>query len=188
MLRFGNFRFAYKELSNKDRKYLEKIFESFCRIPSTFSKRPTQVLDIEKIEKNKTWYLGYISGKKVNREAEVFDDLESCGKIDGKEFKHKLEEMKKEIEQTLKTAFSNTDVYLTWDYIDVYVATSMRNRWEFEETYDFVDDLSKEKVVEDLRLRFFDPTQSACGNPRDKGLIEGLMLKRTAITVYMAQV
>ena len=61
----------------------------------------------------------------------------------------------------------------------------MRNSWEFKETYDFINELSGKKEIKKLKLRFFDPTQSACKNPRDKGLLEGLMLKRTLITIYM---
>ena len=30
-------------------------------------------------------------------------------------------------------AIRNQDIYLTWDHMDVYFATSMRKRWEFEE-------------------------------------------------------
>lgn len=35
-------------------------------------------------------------------------------------------------------ATRNQDVYLTWDYMDVYFATSMRKPWEFEDLFDFV--------------------------------------------------
>ena len=38
-----------------------------------------------------------------------------------------------------------------------------------------------------LKLRYFDPTQSLCENRIDKGLVEGLMLKRASCTIYMAQ-
>lgn len=81
----------------------------------------------------------------------------------------------------------NTDIYLTWDYIDVYVATSMRNKWEFEEIYEFLEKVFNNDKLLPLKLRYFDPTQSFCGNPKGKGLVEGLMLKRADCTIYLAQ-
>ena len=42
-------------------------------------------------------------------------------------------------------------------------------------------------AVDNLKLRYFDPTQSHLDFRIDKGLIEGLMLKRAACTVYMVQ-
>jgi hypothetical protein len=82
---------------------------------------------------------------------------------------------------------SNTTRYLTWDYMDVYVATSMRNRWEFEETYRLVERVFNHPEVRRLNVRWFDPTQSFENSVTDKGLVEALMLKRARCTVYMAQ-
>jgi len=70
----------------------------------------------------------------------------------------------------------------------------MRNKWEFEETFDFIkevlsiplEDLEGSNLGK-LNLRYFDPTQCKCKNSRDKGLIEGLMLKRALCTIYLAQ-
>ena len=76
---------------------------------------------------------------------------------------------------------------LLWDYMDVYIATSMRNKWEFEETYDFIRKLFNRKEIRELNLRYFDPTQSNCINRINKGLVEGLMLKRAKCTIYMIQ-
>ncbi len=188
MLYFGNFRFAFKELSKKSTDEINKIFPPLCK--SRQSQRPEKVLDIQKIEKTKTWYLGYISGAKVNKEAEALDcfdkENENYGKAQ-KEFKPELQNMIAEIGATQAIGYANTDVYLIWDYVDIYVATSMRNKWEFEDIYEFVEALEKDPVVENTRLRFFDPTQSFCSNPKDKGLIEGLMLRRALFTIYMAQ-
>ncbi|MFA5573075.1 MAG: hypothetical protein WC046_08460 [Candidatus Bathyarchaeia archaeon] len=188
MLYFGNFRFAFKELSKKSVDDIDRVFTPLCKEQP--SSRPKKVLDIQKIEKTKTWYLGYISGAKVNKEADALDCLGEENEIYKKsqsDFKPKLQKMTLDIESTREIGYSNTDIYLTWDYIDVYVATSMRNKWEFEDIYEFIDSLENDKVVSCSRLRFFDPTQSFCSNPKDKGLIEGLMLRRALITIYMAQ-
>lgn len=71
--------------------------------------------------------------------------------------------------------------------MDVYIATSMRRRWEFEETAEFVSELFGKASIRKLRLRYFDPTQSQCSYRIDKGLVEALMLKRARCTVYMVQ-
>ncbi len=81
----------------------------------------------------------------------------------------------------------NQDVYLTWDHMDVYFATSMRRRWEFEDLFDFVTGVMGQEVLKPLKLRHFDPTQSYTGNRINKGLVESLMLKRAECTVYSVQ-
>jgi hypothetical protein len=63
----------------------------------------------------------------------------------------------------------------------------MRNKWEYEETYDFIEAIFNDSRLQEFKLRYFDPTQSTCANSREKGLIEGLMLKRSLCTIYLAQ-
>ena len=94
------------------------------------------------------------------------------------EIENELNKTKKYIEETIETARQNTDIYLTWDYMDVYVATSMREKWEFQFTSNFIQKIFNDKKLKSLNLRYFDPTQSFLENRIDKGLIEGLMLKR----------
>jgi hypothetical protein len=84
-------------------------------------------------------------------------------------------------------ATRNQDVYLTWDHMDVYFATSMRKRWEFEDLYDFVNGLMDHPELLPLKLRHFDPTQSFTPHRINKGLVESLMLKRAKCTVYSVQ-
>jgi hypothetical protein len=84
-------------------------------------------------------------------------------------------------------AIRNQDIYLTWDHMDVYFATSMRKRWEFEDLYDFVNELMAKEELTDLNIRYFDPTQSYTADRINKGLVESLMLKRAKCTVYSVQ-
>ena len=63
----------------------------------------------------------------------------------------------------------------------------MRHKWEFQETFDFINEVFGDSKIEKLNLRYFDPTQSKCKNRIDKGLVEGLMLKRVQCCIYMAQ-
>lgn len=86
-----------------------------------------------------------------------------------------------------KQGEGNTDIYLTWDHMDVYFATSMRKKWEYEQLHDFVQTLMNTDVIKPLSLRYFDPTQSFESNRINKGLVEALMLKRATCTVYSIQ-
>jgi hypothetical protein len=101
--------------------------------------------------------------------------------------KQRLDEKWAELNSVQETAQRNTTVYLTWDYMDVYFATSMRKRWEFEDLHRFVNALMNQSKLLDLPLRHFDPTQSYEKNRVDKGLVEALMLKRALVTVYSIQ-
>lgn len=84
-------------------------------------------------------------------------------------------------------AFSNLTNYLTADYMDLYIATSMRNDGDFISVNNFIKDLMKHTLIEPLNLRYFNPTQSWIDDRVSKGLVEALMLKRADLTIYMAQ-
>lgn len=188
LLFFGNFRFAYKGLIRLNYKEITDRFKSYLRDPAEveldFKKRPDKMLDIDKIPRDKTWFLGYVSGKKVEREYAV---IRKSRKKEYASFKKYLANLSCQIEGAQTIALRNTGSYLTWDCMDLYFATSMRNKWEYEETYDFIDELFNDLEIQKFKLRYFDPTQSTCGNSREKGLIEGLMLKRSICTIYLAQ-
>lgn len=187
MLCFGNFRFAYKQLIQKNEKELEEALKPYCTKIDGKLKRPDKALDIEKIERDKTWYNGYITKKKSEKEAICLTDAIKEKPKDNTLLKlgEMYEGMKKDLADVEQKASKNSDIYLTWDYMDVYIATSMRRKWEFEETFDFIKEVFSDNRLK--RLRYFDPTQSFCRNRIDKGLIEGLMLKRSLCTIYMAQ-
>jgi hypothetical protein len=71
--------------------------------------------------------------------------------------------------------------------MDVYFATTMRKRWEYEDLFDFVQALMRHGELVDLKLRYFDPTQAYTDNRVNKGLVESLMLKRARCTIYSVQ-
>jgi hypothetical protein len=91
------------------------------------------------------------------------------------------------MEQTQQTAMRNLANYLSADFMDVYVATSMRSETDFVSVNRFVTALFSFKNVSPLRLRFFNPTQSWIEDRVAKGLVEALMLRRATVTIYMAQ-
>jgi hypothetical protein len=70
--------------------------------------------------------------------------------------------------------------------LDVYVATSMRNRQDFRNMADTCEKILSDTRLQDLNLRYFDPTLSAAGGHEDKGLIECLMVKCARVLVYCA--
>lgn len=89
--------------------------------------------------------------------------------------------------ETQATAQQNLAHYLSADYLDLYVATSMRSDADFVSVNRFVTALFKHDAVMHLKLRYFNPTQSWIDDRVAKGLVEALMLKRASLTIYMAQ-
>ena len=84
-------------------------------------------------------------------------------------------------------AQQNLAQYLAADHLDVYVATSMRSGSDFVSVNRFVQTLFKHDDVRPLKLRYFNPTQSWIDDRVAKGLVEALMLRRSKLTIYMAQ-
>jgi hypothetical protein len=193
MLCYGDFRFAYKQLSTKPERQLKRRLRPFwddaATIESRYQARPPGVLRVERIHRQDTWCLGYIAGIKYDKESELAAKMltEAPDNSDNLELGELYKNLGEKIQQTRVTALGNTDVYLTWDFMDVYIATSMRKQWEFEDVATFVVDLFSDKRLRALKLRYFDPTQSDCTSRIDKGLVEALMLKRASCTIYLVQ-
>ena len=162
MLQFGSFRFAYNYLSNK--KNIENKFVWWISnskdIVKNFKRRIDPIRNIEKINEKDLSILGYLTKDDQNQQ--------HCEKI-------------------RRQGQKNFDTYLTWDYLDVYVATSMRKDWEFIDISKFCEQVFQDKKLKSLKVRYFDPTQNFHENSIAKGLIEGLMLKRAKCTLYLVQ-
>ena len=200
LLHFGNFRFTFKLLSEKTKEELKKILDIYKEIDldKEFRTRKTSIHDVNKIDKNKTCFLGYITGQKLTNEldflreeieklSEKEDFEESKDYMEYQKFYNELKKKNDEIQKIQQDGLTNTLSYLISSYLDVYIATSMREVCEYEEIFEFLQIIMNDKQISKLNLQFFDPTQSFCENPRDKGLIEGLMLKRAKCTIYMVQ-
>lgn len=97
------------------------------------------------------------------------------------------EKDEQEMEKTQSQALSNLTHYISADYMDVYVATSMRTRSDFVSVNRFVQNLFRHEQISPLRLRYFNPTQSWIDDRVAKGLVEALMLRRASVTLYLAQ-
>ncbi len=86
-----------------------------------------------------------------------------------------------------KSALLNTNRYLSMvSDLDVYVATSMRTRKDFRDMGSKMEKIFENKTLNDLKLRYFDPTLSAADGHENKGLIECLMVKCAKVLVYCA--
>ena len=86
-----------------------------------------------------------------------------------------------------KDAQSNTQYYLSMvQEMDVYVATSMRVFSDFINVAKFCDNVFVDQRLQELNLRFFDPTLSAAKGHEDKGLIECLMVKCAKALIFLA--
>lgn len=202
MLCFGNTRYAFLNLSDDNLESIIKKLKPFSLSSSElikdFKKRGNPTIDIERIYKKNTWLLGYISSKKLQKEMDYIEKeiiefknnpvVEKIENIEKLNYAWKaLKKIDKDKKITIESAEKNTDVYLTWEYMDVYIATSMRNSWEFEEVSEFINKLKNFANIKKQKIRFFDPTQSYNNSRIEKGLIEGLMLKRAKCLVYMVQ-
>lgn len=192
-LNFGNIKFAYKKLSKMKAFEIEKMLGNYTisstSLENDYRKRPNPIISIETIKKENTWYLGYISSTLIEKESKLLEDsLKECEDPERFEpFSNLLQKMDIEIQENREMGNHNTKAYLIWDYIDVYIATSMRKNCDFEETFEIIQKIFSDKRIKELNIRYFDPTQSYCKLIRDKGLIEGLMLKRATCTIYMVQ-
>jgi len=204
MLAFGNFRFAFRRLSQE--RHIDAISkllspwhrDSAAEELALKNRRPPLVRltgTTDHIEGDKTWLLGYLSSQLLRADS---DALEAMSKQLAEDGKHEdvvnlkaaygaLQSLNSDLITAQAKGRRNTVKYLTWDHLDVYVATSMRQRWEFENTFRFVSDVFQKQLADLPRIRWFDPTQSYSDSIIDKGLVEALMLKRAKCTIYMAQ-
>jgi hypothetical protein len=90
-------------------------------------------------------------------------------------------------ENARQAALKNTEYFLSMvNDLDIYVATSMRDREDFRKMADFCERIFRNPALEPLNLRYFDPTMSAAEGHEDKGLIECLMVKSAKVLIYVA--
>ena len=179
MLKYGNFRYAFKELYTKTYDEINDALSELDPISaSDFRNRHAPLLDVKQIPRTETPYLGYLIQNKLR---------EKKKNAASKEEKAEIEKKLRKMRQTIKKGRHNQEVYLSYDHLDVYVATSMRESFDFWNVNNFLNALVSSKLLKDLKLRWFDPTQAYCEDRIDKGLVEGLMLKRAKCTIYLAQ-
>ena len=133
---------------------------------------------------------GELPEKYAGRQAEFafsMDDVIDETIVSEQDFERKFGDVSTKFFAARKNALNNTHHYLSMvNELDVYVATSMRNRENFRRMARFCDDVFCDQSLSDLHLRYFDPTLSAAFGHEDKGLIECLMVKCAKALVYNA--
>ena len=170
LLWYGNIKFAFKSLSKNPFELEEKVSYMVPFPESYYTLRHPPISEIERIPPEKTYFLGYLIAEKLKERKDI-----------------EAKEMLRQREIYINIGKRNQLAYLSSDHLDVYVATSMRLEHEYIFVSRFVSNVFSEKILSDLKIRWFDPTQAFCDDRIDKGLSEALMLKRAKCTLYLVQ-
>ncbi len=175
--RFGNFKYAFKFFAGIRLPKTEAglgleenpsdTWENMTRNPryieDEFKDRPKPPIMLQDIPKENRFYVS-----ELNKPEESDPDYSTAV-------------------ATLKIAKRNTIAYLSSDFIDVYIATSMRTKKQFTHVAEIIEETFNYDELSGLNLRFFDPTSSEGRGRISKSLIEALMLKRAKVALYLAQ-
>jgi hypothetical protein len=80
-----------------------------------------------------------------------------------------IDPIRQKFEAARGRALDNTKLYHSMIAdLDIYVATSMRKREDFRTMADFCNTVFQDNKLQDLKLRYFDPTRSAAIGHEDK--------------------
>lgn len=168
LLKYGNVKFGFKTLGRMHAAELDEELRNLCPIPENeYTARPSPLQSIIGIDPAETYFLGHVTGEDILKGADEW--------------------RKTRLQEVRQIGIANTVVYLCSDEMDVYVATSMRDIEDFYFVGTVTKRLFGKPELEDLKLRYFDPTQSFSDDRIEKGLVEGLMLRRAMCTIYCAQ-
>ena len=172
---FGNIRIPFDVLSGNADILKDWIDRTQELKRTDYQARDDPLFPLEEIPGKETYFLGHF----------IVDEYEKK-KNKGEYNNEFLQEYEKSLE-IREIGKKNFESYLATDLLDVYIATSMRAREEYFFINKWVKEIFNSKLLEPLKLRWFDPTQAFCDDRIDKGLFEGLMLKRAQCTIYFIQ-
>lgn len=114
-----------------------------------------------------------------------FDDVLDAGLSNEDDVNRRFDEQFEKFFAARRMATRNTELYLSMvNDLDVYVATSMRNRQNFRDMATICERIFQDPRLHKFHLRYFDPTMSAAQGHEDKGLIECLMVKCAKVVIY----
>ena len=177
LILFGNIKYGYKQFSSEsNEEEFQKWYHSLQPVDkSIYVDRHEPLFKLENIQNDDTYYLGYIIQAEITKRlAESPDD-------------HHYLAMKTQMDRILQSGINNNEAYLASDHMDVCVATSMRQRHEYLFISRVTQEIFAQPFLQELNIRYFDPTQAYCSDRIDKGISEALMLKRAKCTIYLAQ-
>lgn len=175
ILLFANIKYGFKNLARDSEELTYYLITLAPYQLSHFAQRHEPIININPIPSGDTYLLGYKINEKIDK---------TLKKDPRNKEALRLTNRRKNI---VPIGIRNLNAYLASDHLDVYVATSMREKHEFIYVHETIEHIKKHSDLEELKLRWFDPTQSYCEDRIDKGLTEGLMLKRAKCTIYLAQ-
>ena len=175
LLLFGNVKFAFKRFGASADELEHWLEVLRPRDESTYRDRHEAIQPVVPIAPTDTYLLGYLIEAEIKRK--LADEPGNEG----------LRELDRRRQEIIEQGKRNHSAYLVSDHLDVYVATSMRERHEYVAVNELCQSIFSHPTLNSLKLRWFDPTQAYCADRIDKGLAEALMLKRAKCTVYLAQ-
>lgn len=176
ILWWGNIKKGFKTFARDSSEYFLFVLNSIKAIePDTFKFRHKPIILIKEILPRDSYLLGHIVKKELDAKQKTDPENPELIALLAKR------------EKVVGIGIQNLKSYLASDHLDVYVATSMRHKHEYVFVSKTIKKIFNNHHVQDLNLRYFDPTQAYCESRIDKGLSEGLMLKRAKCTVYLAQ-
>ena len=175
LLFFGNVHRCFSVFS----KLNDAIYDKVKTLPpgniEEYKSRTKPLVNLCRIAPEKTFFLGYIVQKELEE------------KLKADKNNQELLSQQEEIEENKKRGIFNHNAYLATEILDVYVATSMREKEDFYTVSKYINEIFGKEEIEELNLVYFDPTQAYCNNRIDKGLTEALMLKKALVTIYFVQ-
>jgi len=175
LLFYGNVKFAFKLLSRRTEILNDWLWDSRPLDEADFASRHDPIQPLASIPGEETYFLGYIVEKELERRIKKDPNDREAMEAEGKR------------RAIVEKGLRNHEAYLASDHLDVYVATSMRQRHEYLIVHDLTQQIFHHRRLDALKLRWFDPTQAYCLDRIDKGLSEALMLKRAKCTLYFVQ-
>jgi hypothetical protein len=174
ILLFGNVKYGFKILS-RDVNLRRTLLNLEPIADYKFKSRHLPILPHIEIDSKDTYLTGYLIERQIKDALSANPGNPEMLELEGRRL------------QAVETAKRNQEAYLASDHLDVYVATSMRERHEFKAINRITTKIFQHHALSELKLRWFDPTQAYCQNRIDKGLAEALMLRRASCTIYLAQ-
>jgi len=175
LLFYGNVKFGFKRLALSEEDLADHHARSAPKSKEPYKRRHPSILELKQISGEETFYLGYVVQRNLEQRLKDHPN-------DGQ-----AKAMLKRRAEIVKTGRFNHEVYLCSDHMDVYVATSMREKHEYAMVHEWTKEIFASTQLKALNVRWFDPTQAYCADRIDKGLAEALMLKRAQCTLYFAQ-
>lgn len=185
----------------KDHRYLisEMACKSYGATPQTTSELKKALMDTYAAHKNaaggkikiRELLNGAFAKNTLSERQPEFlfsaDDILDAVVESEADLEKKYEDLAKVFVAAREAALKNTSFYLSMvNDLDVYVATSMRDRDDFRGMANICETVFHHKMLKHLELRYFDPTLSAAEGHEDKGLIECLMVKCAKTLLYCA--